>query len=149
MRVRLRKATSPESGSSSPARMRSSVDLPEPLGPMSPMRLPSETVNERSRKSGTAPKLLVIPCALIIGGMGYLRIAKVENINAKSAKVSQRRKENLVGYFVFGRELRVGLGGVFVEDFFVADFLLAKKEWWWFFMSTRRPRNRTPSDWSR
>ena len=32
--------------SSSPARIRSKVDLPEPLGPMSPMRSPSETVKE-------------------------------------------------------------------------------------------------------
>jgi len=42
--------------------------LPEPLGPISPIRSPSETVNETSWKSGFAPKDFEIPCALMIGG---------------------------------------------------------------------------------
>ena len=47
--------------SSSPARHFSSVDFPAPFGPMSPMRSPSETVNEISLKRGVAPKALVRP----------------------------------------------------------------------------------------
>ena len=44
--VPLRMATSPLSGSTRPERISSSVDLPEPFGPIRPMRSPSETVNE-------------------------------------------------------------------------------------------------------
>jgi hypothetical protein len=44
------------------------VDLPEPFGPITPMRAPSETVNEISWNSGAAPYLFDKPCALIIGG---------------------------------------------------------------------------------
>src|SRR5579859_1256959 len=67
-RVPLRMATSPLSGCTRPFRISSSVDLPEPLGPIIPMRAPSETVNEIARKSGSTPYRLESPCALIIGG---------------------------------------------------------------------------------
>ena len=67
-RVRLRKDTSPLSAVTSPARIRSNVDLPEPLGPISPIRSPSEMVKETFWKSGFAPKVLVICCALTMGG---------------------------------------------------------------------------------
>ena len=69
-RVRLRTAISPLSGRTSPARIRSSVDFPEPFGPIRPMRSPSETVNETFWKSGFAPKCFEIPCAFMIGGNG-------------------------------------------------------------------------------
>ncbi len=54
----------------SPARMRSSVDLPEPFGPIRPMRSPSLTVNEIPRKSVVAPKDLARLWALRIGEVG-------------------------------------------------------------------------------
>src|ERR1035441_867702 len=58
MRVLRRKEIDPESGSSRPARIRSSVDLPAPLGPMSPSRSPSEIPSEIFSKSAREPKLL-------------------------------------------------------------------------------------------
>jgi hypothetical protein len=45
-RVRLRIATSPVSGATRPYKISSKVDLPEPFGPIRPIRSPSETVNE-------------------------------------------------------------------------------------------------------
>src|SRR5882762_11329920 len=67
-RARLRRATSPVSGLTRPARISISVDLPEPLGPMSPMRSPSETVNEMFWNRGATPYLFDSPWALMIGG---------------------------------------------------------------------------------
>ena len=46
----------PGAGSSSPARMRSSVVLPEPFGPTSPMWSPSKMPSESPSNSGAAPK---------------------------------------------------------------------------------------------
>ena len=40
--------TAPESGGSSPAMIRSSVDLPEPFSPMMPTRSSAETTKETS-----------------------------------------------------------------------------------------------------
>ena len=54
-----------------PERICSSVDLPDPFGPISPMRSPSETGKATFRKSGVAPKLFEIFCALRIGGKSY------------------------------------------------------------------------------
>src|SRR6266536_4179236 len=65
-------ATFPLSGSSVPARIRSKVDLPEPFGPIKPIRSPSDPVNDTSWKSGCAPKDFEIFWALIIGGNGGL-----------------------------------------------------------------------------
>jgi hypothetical protein len=48
--------------------MRSSVDLPDPLGPINPIRSPSETVKETFWKRGFAPKAFEISCALMMGG---------------------------------------------------------------------------------
>ena len=67
-RVRFRNDTSPLSASTSPARIRRRVDLPDPFGPIRPMRSPSEMVNETFWKSGFAPKAFVISCALTMGG---------------------------------------------------------------------------------
>src|SRR5947199_6593292 len=55
MRVPLRSEREPASGSSSPARIFKSVDLPEPLGPTSPTRSPSKRPNVRFSNSGRAP----------------------------------------------------------------------------------------------
>ena len=44
-----------ESGSSSPARIRSSVDLPEPLAPTTPMRASSATSRSRPSSTRRAP----------------------------------------------------------------------------------------------
>jgi len=67
-RTPLRIATSPSSGVTRPSSIASSVDLPEPFGPTMPMRSPSFTMNEISRKSGVAPKRLANFFALMIGG---------------------------------------------------------------------------------
>src|SRR5580700_10933634 len=61
-------ATFPLSGCTRPWRISSSVDLPEPLGPIRPIRSPSDTVNEIFWKSGAVPYRFESPCALIIGG---------------------------------------------------------------------------------
>ena len=61
-RSRLRTERVPADGSSRPARIRSSVDLPDPLGPMSPMWSPSKIPNDevleeraRCRRPSSAP----------------------------------------------------------------------------------------------
>ena len=54
-RVPLRIATSPRSGNTRPDRISSSVDLPEPFGPIRPMRSPSDTVKEISWNRGWLP----------------------------------------------------------------------------------------------
>jgi hypothetical protein len=54
-----------------PARIRSSVDFPEPLGPISPIRSAAETVKETSSKSGFEPNAFEIFWTLIIAGNGY------------------------------------------------------------------------------
>src|SRR5512134_283269 len=58
MRSRLRAARVPDEGGSRPARILSSVDLPEPFGPTSPTWSPSNTPSDRSSKSGAAPNAL-------------------------------------------------------------------------------------------
>ena len=58
-----RRETAPRSTPSSPARMRSSVDLPAPLGPMRPTRSPSASVKLTSSKSARAPKVCPRACA--------------------------------------------------------------------------------------
>src|ERR1041384_6739502 len=57
----------PSSVSTVPANIFRSVDLPEPLGPIRPMRSPSETVNDTFWKSGFAPKALEICWVLMLG----------------------------------------------------------------------------------
>src|ERR1700744_5211833 len=61
-------ATLPLSGSIRPDRISSSVDFPEPFGPIKPMRSPSDTVKEMSWNSGVTPNRFESPWALIIGG---------------------------------------------------------------------------------
>src|SRR5580693_3595895 len=61
-------ATSPLSGFVFPHRISSSVDLPDPFGPITPMRSPSDTVNEIFLNSGATPYRFASPWALIIGG---------------------------------------------------------------------------------
>ena len=52
--------TVPESGSSRPASTRSSVDLPIPFGPTTPIRLPGVTVSETRSSTTVSPKDLLI-----------------------------------------------------------------------------------------
>ena len=68
----LRAATDPASGASNPARIRSSVDLPEPFGPMSPSLSPSDTESEISSNRGLAPKDFVNDWQLNSNDMGHL-----------------------------------------------------------------------------
>src|SRR5581483_7643335 len=55
--------TRPESGSSSPARRRSSVDLPAPFGPTSPIRARGGTTRLTSARTISAPYDFEIPAA--------------------------------------------------------------------------------------
>src|SRR5256714_12792593 len=57
--------TTPESGTSSPAITRSSVDLPPPLGPSSAVSEPSGTMIDTSSSATWSPKRFVTPCASI------------------------------------------------------------------------------------
>ena len=52
--------TVPESGASSPASTRRSVDLPIPFGPTTPIRLPGVTVSEMRSRTTVSPKDLLI-----------------------------------------------------------------------------------------
>ena len=61
MRVSLRTVRMPVSGSSKPAMIFSSVDLPEPFGPINPSRSPSEMCMEMLENSGAAPNDLPAP----------------------------------------------------------------------------------------
>src|SRR5688572_25798053 len=69
MRVRLRTAMSPRTGLIRPSRICRSVDFPAPLGPINPIRSPSDTVNEMFSNSEVSPNDLEICCALISGGI--------------------------------------------------------------------------------
>ncbi len=53
------------------------MDFPDPLGPISPIRSPSDTVNEMFWKSGVSPNFLEIPLAFIIGGKVELILSLV------------------------------------------------------------------------
>src|ERR1700723_331143 len=66
-RVPLRTARSPLSGFTRPYKISSKVDLPEPLGPIRPMRSPSDTVNEIFLNRGATPNFFERSCALMIG----------------------------------------------------------------------------------
>ncbi len=56
-----RRVTVPASGSSSPATIRSSVDLPPPLGPSTPIREPASTSRSSPRRIARPPKDFVRP----------------------------------------------------------------------------------------
>ena len=62
-RVPRRVVISPASAVSAPVRMRSSVDLPPPFGPMIPMRTPGSTSKSSPSRISREPKLFVIPRA--------------------------------------------------------------------------------------
>src|SRR5580704_16902717 len=103
MRARLRVATSPESGSCSPARTARRVDLPAPLGPMRPMRSPSETGKLMSWKRGTAPKRLDRPCALRSGGIDSIlgEAAYGPGYTPPGGYIKPRRLSSVVYWFIY------------------------------------------------
>jgi hypothetical protein len=74
-------ATSPLSGLTRPSRICNKVDLPEPLGPITPMQSPSDTVKERFSKSGATPYFLDMHWALMIGGMTFEDTSFVSDIS--------------------------------------------------------------------
>ncbi len=55
--------TVPPSGARAPASAASSVDLPAPLGPTTPVREPGATVSETSDSTSTGPRTTVRPDA--------------------------------------------------------------------------------------
>ena len=58
-----RRTTSPASGCSRPARMRSSVDLPPPLGPSTPIREPAASSRSSPSRTRRPPKVFASPRA--------------------------------------------------------------------------------------
>src|SRR5579875_935856 len=72
MRRFLRGVIWPASGAISPASILSSVDLPLPFGPISPMRSPSFTVNDTSRNRIVAPNDFATDWAFSRRGTGNL-----------------------------------------------------------------------------
>src|SRR2546429_9104407 len=58
----------PPSGSTRPAAILSSVDLPEPLRPIRQTRSPDETDNSTPDNSGVPPKVSLMSFNLISGG---------------------------------------------------------------------------------
>ena len=74
-----------------PCKISRSVDLPEPLGPISPMRSPSETVNEIFWNSGAVPYRFESPCALIIGGKLFWSSPGI-SLPSKSSRGKTRRR---------------------------------------------------------
>jgi hypothetical protein len=58
-----RAVSSPASGCSSPARIRMSVDLPPPFGPIMPRRTPASTSRSTPRRIEREPKLFAMPRA--------------------------------------------------------------------------------------
>ena len=58
-----RRRTTPRSGASRPASSRSSVDLPAPFGPTSPIRDPGGTTRSTSARTTWAPWDFVTPAA--------------------------------------------------------------------------------------
>src|ERR1700690_2494677 len=85
-------ATLPLSGCTRPWSISRSVDLPEPLGPIRPMRSPSETVNEIFWKSGAVPYRFESPCALIIGGKLFGLL--LESVYPRRVCGAKRGEEN-------------------------------------------------------
>src|SRR5271157_3712898 len=79
MRVLRRMEMEPESGSSWPARIRSRVDFPAPLGPIRPSRSPSEMPSEMFSNNVRAPKLLEREVQLSSRAIySYLRVADLQ-----------------------------------------------------------------------
>src|SRR6266436_2824994 len=95
-RVPLRIATSPLSGFT-PFSIARSVDLPEPFGPMMPMRSPSDIVKEISRKSGATPYRLDSPCALMIGGKFLSVLLEVQRFKNTVAVLASEAGEHALG----------------------------------------------------
>src|SRR5439155_13314017 len=75
----LQTATETPTGTNTPARILSNVDFPEPFGPMSPTRSPTDTVTETFRKRGCAPKAFERSRALMIGGTGAVSRSRSAN----------------------------------------------------------------------
>ena len=67
--------TEPRSGCSSPAMMRSSVDLPQPDGPSRAKNSPVSIRSETPASAVTAPNRLQIPSTLTASVMAPLRAA--------------------------------------------------------------------------
>src|SRR5260370_747232 len=67
-RGRFRDDTFPPSGATPPGKIWGNGDLADPFRAIKPVRAPSEKVEETVLESGSAPKDLVISCALTMGG---------------------------------------------------------------------------------
>src|SRR5262249_14077153 len=71
------KCTAPEVGRRSPVRRLKNVDLPAPLGPMSPSTSPSWTATDASSTALKAPKAMVtLRASSSMAGLGRERFAR-------------------------------------------------------------------------
>src|SRR5207247_3679573 len=92
-----RSVTVPPSGVSSPASIRSSVDLPAPLGPISPTRAPSFISSEAPSRICRPPKDLTTSLSWTATAM--------RPVSLLSGELLEPREQLAVG----GRGLRIGL----------------------------------------
>ena len=96
--------TLPASGGSSPAAMRSSVVLPAPFGPISPMRSPARTSSVTSRNSVRAPWLRATPSSR--SSMRSKRLEEVAAVDVEDAAAAPHllaRDEGLEHAAILGR----------------------------------------------
>jgi len=93
MRVLRRSEMEPESGSSRPARICSSVDLPAPLGPINPNRSPSEMPSAIFSKRTREPKLLESAVQLAKSGIRRAR-GKKEKVHCALQSVRRPSRGN-------------------------------------------------------
>ncbi len=70
------RVTAPLSGTSSPARAASSVDLPAPFGPTTPTREPGATVRETSASTSAGPRVTVRPVATRVADTAPTLVAR-------------------------------------------------------------------------
>src|SRR5262249_17994191 len=87
------KRTRPEVGRRSPVRQLKNVDLPAPLGPMSPSTSPSLTATEALSTALKAPKAIVSWLASSsMAGLGFARLARGTHAPGEESQQSARQE---------------------------------------------------------
>src|SRR5580704_18668034 len=111
--------------------MPSSVDLPEPLGPIRPMRARSSTVKLTSRNSGSAPNDFEIPWALRIGGKFVLQFVVSNRQQSVSCVLDLSPCRGGCGHVFLVRSLEVlnralievpDPGGYFIDEIVIVRY---------------------------
>ena len=94
VRSPVRRATLPPSGDTAPARILRMVDFPAPLGPISPTRSPSDSVNPTSSNRGLAENVWVRPDA--VSRMGTTLVYQQPGFQAAAKNVMSRLSMSLL-----------------------------------------------------